>query len=87
MIQMAISRSREFVADADGAAIAGTPNGLISALQKLDAAARGIPLHDGRLQAQNHMFIVQPFSGGGMGKLFTTHPRTEQRVEKLRALR
>ena len=87
LIQMAISRSREFVADADGASIAGTPNGLISALQKLDAAARGIPLHDGRLESQNHMFIVQPFSGSSVGRLFTTHPSTEQRIEKLRGLR
>lgn len=87
LIQMAISRSREFVADADGAAIAGTPNGLVGALQKLDAAARGTPLHDGRLNAQNHMFIVQPFSGRAMGRLFTTHPSTAQRIEKLQALR
>lgn len=87
MIQMAISRSREFVADADGASIAGTPNGLIHALQKLDAAARGVPLHDGRLNAQNHMFIVQPFSGGLSGRLFTTHPSTGQRIEKLRQLK
>ena len=87
LIQMAISRSREFVADADGATIAGSPDGLIGALRKLDATARGIPLHDGRLETQNHMFIVQPFSGRGMTRLFTTHPGTEQRIEKLMALR
>lgn len=86
IIQMAISRSREFVADADAASIAGTPAGLISALQKLDAASQRIPLHDGRLETQNHMFIVQPFSGKSLGKLFSTHPPTAQRVAKLRDL-
>ena len=86
LIQMAISRSREFVADADGAAIAGTPHGLINALQKLDATARRIPLHDGHLDAQNHMFIVQPFTGKTLARLFATHPATEQRIAKLREL-
>ncbi len=84
LIQMAISRSREFVADADGAAIAGTPHGLINALQKLDATARQVPLHDGHLNAQNHMFIVQPFSGKSFARLFATHPSTLQRITKLR---
>ncbi len=82
LIQMAISRSREFVADADGARIAGTPHGLISALQKLDSVAKRIPLEN-EMPAQNHMFIVQPFSGGGFTKLFSTHPSTAQRVAKL----
>ena len=86
LIQMAISRSREYVADADGAAMAGTPGGLISALQKLDAAARGIPLHDGHQDSKNHMFIVQPFTGKSFAKLFSTHPSTEDRVAKLRDL-
>ena len=86
LIQMAISRSREYVADADGAAIAGTPYGLISALQKLDATARGIPLHDGRQDSKNHMFIVQPFTGESFAKLFSTHPSTEDRVGKLQGL-
>lgn len=84
LIQMAISRSREFVADADGAAIAGTPHGLINALQKLDATAKQVPLHDGHLNAQNHMFIVQPFSGKSFARLFATHPSTLQRITKLR---
>ncbi len=85
-IQMAISRSREFVADAEGAAIAGTPSGLISALQKLDATARQIPLANEN-PAQNHMFIVQPLSGaGGLSKLFSTHPPTRERIAKLREL-
>ncbi len=86
LIQLAISRSREFVADADAAEIAGTPWGLIGALQKLDATAKRIPLHDGRLDAQNHMFIVQPLTGKGLKKIFSTHPSTADRVARLQAL-
>jgi heat shock protein HtpX len=85
VIQMAISRSREYVADADGAAIAGTPNGLISALQKLEATARRVPMQN-EMPAQNHMFIVQPLSAGGLAGLFSTHPKTADRVAKLREL-
>lgn len=86
LIQMAISRSREFVADADGAHIAGTPHGLISALRKLDATARRIPLAN-ETPAQNHMFIVQPLSGAsGLSKLFSTHPPTAQRIARLQEL-
>lgn len=86
IIQMAISRSREYVADADGAAIAGTPNGLISALQKLEAVAKRVPMQN-QMPTQNHMFIVQPLSGGGgFASLFSTHPSTAQRVAKLREL-
>lgn len=86
LIQMAISRSREFVADADGAHIAGTPHGLISALQKLDATNRRVPMAN-EMPSQNHMFIVQPFSAGqALSKLFSTHPPTADRVAKLREL-
>lgn len=85
LIQMAISRSREFVADADGAAIAGTPVGLISALQKLDAYAKRIPLQ-GEMPAQNHLFIIQPFSGESLANLFSTHPPTQQRIARLSEL-
>jgi heat shock protein HtpX len=85
MIQMAISRSREYVADAEGARIAGTPWGLIGALQKLDAQAKRIPMENER-PTQNHMFIVQPLTGRGLSKLFSTHPPTEQRIAKLREL-
>lgn len=86
VIQMAISRSREFVADADGAAIAGSPHGLISALQKLEATARRVPMQH-EMPTQNHMFIVQPLSGGGgLAGLFSTHPSTAKRVAKLREL-
>lgn len=85
LIQMAISRSREYVADAEGARIAGTPMGLINALKKLDATARRIPLEN-EMPAQNHMFIVQPLSGEGFAGLFSTHPATAKRIEKLMEL-
>jgi heat shock protein HtpX len=84
IIQMAISRSREFVADADGAAIAGTPDGLINALQKLDNAARRVPMEHEN-PSQNHMFIVQPLNAGAaFAKLFSSHPPIDQRIAKLR---
>ena len=86
IIQMAISRSREFVADADGARIAGSPNGLISALQKLEATAKRVPMEH-ETPAQNHMFIVKPMSAREtLSSLFSTHPKTEQRVAELRKL-
>lgn len=88
LIQMAISRSREYVADADGAKIAGTPLGLMSALQKLDSISSRVPMQ-GEMQTQNHMFIVQPLSGKGRGmlsKLFGTHPPMEDRIARLREL-
>lgn len=85
LIQLAISRSREYVADADGAAIAGSPHGLISALRKLDSVSRRVPLVN-ESPSQNHMFIVQPFSAAGFGTLFSTHPRTEQRIARLNEL-
>ena len=86
LIQMAISRSREFVADHDGATIAGSPQGLIGALQKLEATARRIPLaHE--MPAQNHMFIVQPLSAGqSLAKMFSTHPPTAERIARLRKM-
>jgi len=85
IIQMAISRSREFVADADGAHIAGTPHGLINALQKLENYNKRIPMQN-EMSTQNHMFIVQPLSGDSLSKLFSTHPKTEDRIAKLREL-
>jgi heat shock protein HtpX len=84
LIQAAISRSREFAADAGGAAIAGTPAGLMSALRKIDAASRRVPLDANPATA--HMFIVKPFSGAGLLGLFSTHPPTEQRVQALMQL-
>lgn len=82
IIQLAISRSREFVADHDGAVIAGSPHGLVDALRKLEATSRRIPMHN-EMSTQNHMFIVQPLSGDSLGKLFSTHPPVEERVRKL----
>jgi len=84
LIQMAISRSREFDADAAGAAIAGSPRGLVSALQKLEAASKAVPLDANPATA--HMFIIKPFSVSGLMSLFSTHPPTEARVQALLAL-
>ncbi len=82
IIKAAISRSREFVADAHGAEIAGSPHGLISALQKLEAYSKRIPLVQPN-PAQNNLFIVEPFAGKTLTNLFATHPPTEQRVAAL----
>jgi heat shock protein HtpX len=81
LIQMAISRSREFAADAGAARIVGSPHGLVSALRKIEAAARRVPLDANPATA--HMFIVKPFSGAGLMSLFSTHPATEKRVAAL----
>ena len=80
-IQMAISRSREFAADATGAQIAGTPYGLANALQKIEAISKRVPLDANPATA--HMFIMKPFSGGGLMSLFSSHPPTEARVRAL----
>jgi heat shock protein HtpX len=84
IIQMAISRSREFLADATGARIAGNPLGLASALEKLAQASKRIPL-EGRPETA-HMFIVNPLSGGSFLSLFSTHPPVEERIARLRAM-
>ncbi len=84
LIQMAISRSREYDADAGGASLAGSPLGLVSALRKLEAGTRAVPLDANPATA--HMFIVKPFSGRGLTSLFSTHPSTESRIEALMAL-
>jgi heat shock protein HtpX len=84
LIQMAISRSREFDADATGAEIAGSPLGLVSALRKLEAGSHAVPLDANPATA--HMFIIKPFSVSGLMSLFSTHPPTEARVEALLAL-
>ena len=87
MIKSMISRSREFVADADGAKIAGSPHGLISALQKLEAVSQRVPLQNPN-PAANNMFIVQPLTGGRtLMSLFATHPPTEKRIAALRSMR
>lgn len=81
LIQAAISRSREFDADAGGAAIAGGPNGLVSALRKIETASRVVPLDANPATA--HMFIIKPFTTSGLLGLFSTHPPTEQRIAAL----
>jgi len=81
LVQMAISRSREFAADATGAEIAGTPYGLAHALKKIEAVAKGVPMDAN--PATEHMFIIKPFSGGGLTSLFSSHPPTEARVRAL----
>src|SRR5918993_2758313 len=81
VIQMMISRSREFAADATGAQIAGTPYGLANALRKIEAASQRVPLEANPATA--HMFIIQPFTGGGITALFSSHPPTEARVRAL----
>ena len=81
MIQMAISRSREFAADAGAARITGNPHALADALRKIDAIAKRVPLDANPATA--HMFIVKPFAGQGLMSLFSTHPPTEARVKAL----
>ena len=85
IVQAAISRSREFAADAGGAEISQKPRALASALRKLEAGARQVPMRGNPATA--HMFIVHPFRGGGIVSLFSTHPPTEARVERLMAMR
>lgn len=87
MIQMAISRSREFAADRDGATICGKPQALASALQRLQSGAEHVQMQANPSTA--HMFIVNPLSGvmGGMRALFSTHPPTEERIARLMDMR
>jgi heat shock protein HtpX len=81
LIQAAISRSREFDADAGGSAIAGGPQGLVSALRKIEVASKQIPLDANPATA--HMFIVKPFSASSLLGLFSTHPPTADRIQAL----
>lgn len=84
IIQMAISRSREYVADAHGAGISRQPLSLASALRKIAGAAEQIPYEQAeRNPATAHMFIINPLSGRGMDSLFSTHPNTENRIAEL----
>jgi heat shock protein HtpX len=87
LIQMAISRAREFEADRGGAEISGDPDALADALQKMERYAKGLPL----VAAEEHpataqMMIINPLSGSGIQSLFSTHPATELRIERLRAM-
>lgn len=86
LIQLAISRTREYGADETGAHLAGSPYGLAAALEKLDRAARAYPLPSAN-PATAHLFIVNPLSAGGIARLFSTHPPIEERVRRLRAMR
>lgn len=84
LIQMAISRAREFEADGGGAEISGDPAALASALQKIEAYARGVPFQAAEAHpATAQMMILNPLHGGGIAKLFSTHPATEERVARL----
>jgi len=85
LIQMAISRSREFLADEAGARLTGNPLALASALRKLEAWSRQVPMTAGS-PATAHLFIVNPFTGGGLLSLFSTHPSTDARVARLEEL-
>jgi heat shock protein HtpX len=85
IIQMAISRSREYVADATGAQILGNPHPLADALEKLEHYGRN--MHQMRVNpATSHQYIINPLHGGGVLSLFSTHPATQDRVAKLRAM-
>lgn len=84
LIQMAISRSREYAADKRGAVVAGTPQGLANALLKLQDASRYHPMV--AAQATAHLFIVKPISAEGFASLFSTHPPIEERVKRLRQI-
>jgi heat shock protein HtpX len=85
LIQMAISRSREYLADATGAGFAGTPEGLARALEKLGAYSKRLPMDASPATA--HMFIVNPLSGRSLMSLFSTHPPLEERIARLRGQR
>jgi heat shock protein HtpX len=85
LIQMAISRAREFDADAAAAKYTGSSSGLISALQKLEGWSKRIPMD--ATPATAHMFIIKPFSGQSIARLFSTHPPTEERIARLQAIR
>ena len=88
LIQMAISRSREFEADRGGAEISGEPQALASALQKIQRSAQGLPLEAAERHPETaQMMIINPLSAGGLRGLFSTHPSTEERVERLMAMR
>jgi len=85
IIQLAISRQREYSADATGAEISGNPESLASALLRLEEGAKAIPMQVN--QASEPLYIVKPFSGGALASLFSTHPPIEERVRRLRQMR
>jgi heat shock protein HtpX len=85
IIQLAISRQREYSADATGAEICGNPESLASALLRLESGAQTVPMQVN--QATEPLYIVKPFKGGGIASLFSTHPPIEERVRRLRQMR
>jgi heat shock protein HtpX len=85
LIQMAISRSREYSADAASARYTGHPDGLINALRKLESGSKRVPMNANPATA--HMFIIKPFTGRSLMNLFSTHPSTEKRIARLEAMR
>jgi heat shock protein HtpX len=85
LIQMAISRSREFLADEAGARLSGNPLALAGALRKIEAWSQDIPMRAGS-PATAHLFIINPFTGAGLVRLFSTHPSTQARIERLEAM-
>jgi heat shock protein HtpX len=88
LIQFAISRSREYLADETGARVSNNPLGLARALEKLSTASKRIPMEAGpaTAQATSHLFIVNPFTGKSLMNLFSTHPSAEERIKRLRAM-
>jgi heat shock protein HtpX len=87
LVQMAISRTREFEADREGAEISGRPLWLASALQRIDRAAAAIPNPEAQANpATAHLFIINPLQGGNWTRLFASHPSTEERIARLRAM-
>jgi len=87
LIQLAISRGREYEADRGGAELSGDPHALADALAKIDRYAKGLPLETAEAHpATAHMMIINPLSGGGLAGLFSTHPPTEERVHRLLAM-
>ena len=85
LIQLAVSRSREYMADETGARLTGDPLSLARALRKIEGWNARVPTHTGA-PATAHLFIINPFSAGGLAGLFSTHPATAERIRRLEAL-
>jgi heat shock protein HtpX len=85
IIQLAVSRQREYAADAGGAELCGNPESLANALLRLEQGAEAQPMNVN--QSTEPLYIIKPFRGGGVAALFSTHPPTEERVKRLRQMR